>query len=95
MIARPSLPEYLTTEQVAQLAHTGIDTVRKAVFRTRAGEAARGSRHYLPRARAVRAGFRLRDVLAWLDQRGQVPQGFESLVPAAPAPRLGRAVEVL
>jgi len=68
---RRSLPEWLTTAEVAGMARVSLDTVRKEVFKRR-----------LRRAPRVRAGFYWRDVLRWLRDRGQLaPEWAELLGP--------------
>ncbi len=76
-----SLPEMLTIDQVAALAHVGRDAIHKAVFLTRQGERQVGDPYYLVRRSKMRAGFHVDDVLAWLAARKQTPAGFEAHTP--------------
>ena len=76
------LPRLLTAEEVANLARVSVHTVNKAIFLTRQGRAAPGSKWYLPRAARVRGGFHREDVGRWLHARGQLRGEM-----GAPSPR--------
>lgn len=72
-----TLNRFLTVAEVAGLAGVGVDTVRKAVYLTRAGEAKPGGTWYLPRKSRMRAGLEVGDALRWLEARGQLPREYQ------------------
>ncbi|HOX07522.1 MAG TPA: hypothetical protein PK280_14065 [Planctomycetota bacterium] len=67
-----SLPAMLSIRQVSELAGISAHTVRKACFK--------GA---LRRASRCAKGFRILDVLDWLDSRDQCPEEYRSYLQSA------------
>jgi hypothetical protein len=83
-----TLNRFLTTAEVAHLAGVGADTVRRAVYLTRAGEAKPGTSWYLRRVNRMRAGFEVGDVDSDQPRRG--PRGPARLASFGHPPPVAR-----
>ncbi len=76
-----SLPTWMTSRQVAELAAVQPSTVRDWTWEYKVSGGSRGIRR---RGRG-RAGFHLLDVLAFLDKRGQLDPAYQDMLIGARA----------